>query len=67
MEYVRRDKIMGLFLSSGVIGTPDHTMDRLTAVAEILRRKHQYRGWIHLKVIPGASDAAIEKVAYPLG
>lgn len=61
LEYVRRLGIMGIFLSSGVLRDPDHTMERLCAVAEILRCKHQYRGYIHLKVIPGASEAAIEK------
>lgn len=60
MEYVRKKKVFGLFLSSGVIGNPDHTMDRINAVARILRYKHNYKGYIHLKVIPGASDAAIE-------
>ena len=53
---------MGLFLSSGVIRTPDYTMDRMAAVAGILRRDYSYRGYIHLKVIPGASDAAIDDV-----
>ena len=61
MDYVRRLRIMGLFLSSGVMRDADHTMERLCAVAEILRRKHQYRGYIHLKIIPGASNAALER------
>jgi predicted DNA-binding helix-hairpin-helix protein len=60
MEYLRKKKIFGLFLSSGVIHDPDHTMDRITAVARILRHRYAYRGYIHLKVIPGASDAAVE-------
>jgi len=61
MDFVRRLGIHGLFLSSGVVRDADHTMDRMIAVAEILRRRHEYRGFIHLKVIPGASDAAIER------
>jgi len=61
MDYVRRLRLMGLFLSSGVMRDADYTMERLCAVAEILRRKHAYRGYIHLKVIPGASDAALER------
>ncbi|MBT9537467.1 MAG: radical SAM protein [Nitrospirae bacterium] len=60
MEYLRKKKVFGLFLSSGVIGSPDYTMDRINAVARILRYKHNFKGYIHLKVIPGASDAAIE-------
>jgi len=60
MDYVRRKKVFGLFLSSGMIRNPDHTMDRINAVARLLRYKHEFRGYIHLKIIPGASDAAIE-------
>lgn len=61
MDYYNRRKVFGLFLSSGVIGSPDATMDRLNGVAKVLRSKHRFRGYIHLKVIPGASDAAIEQ------
>ncbi|MGC2062570.1 MAG: radical SAM protein [Thermodesulfovibrionales bacterium] len=61
MEYVRRKKVFGLFLSSAVIGNPDYTMDRINNVARLLRGRHEYRGYIHLKIIPGASDAAIEE------
>ncbi|MDD5698909.1 MAG: helix-hairpin-helix domain-containing protein [Victivallaceae bacterium] len=61
MQYLRKKQLIGMFLSSGVIGTPDRTMEKLTAAAEILRRKYQYRGYIHLKIIPGASRAAIEQ------
>jgi predicted DNA-binding helix-hairpin-helix protein len=60
MDYYRRRKVFGLFLSSGVIDSPDATMDRLIATAAILRSQYQYRGYIHLKMIPGASKAAIE-------
>ena len=59
MDYVRQRRVFGLFLSSGVVRSPDETMTRMTDVARILRRKHGYRGYIHLKVIPGASDAAV--------
>ncbi len=61
MEYLKGERVFGLFLSSGVIGTPDYTMERINTVARILRNKHQFRGYIHLKIIPGASDAAIEE------
>ena len=53
--------VSGLFLSSGVCGSPDATMDRMLATVEILRRRYQFKGFVHLKVIPGASNAAIEK------
>ena len=61
LDFVRRGGIHGLFLTSGVLRDPDYTMDRLVAVAALLRRKHAYRGYLHLKIIPGASDAAIEE------
>ena len=61
MEYFRRKKVFGLFLSSAVMGNPDHTMDKINTVARLLRGRHEYRGYIHLKIIPGASDAAIEE------
>ncbi len=60
MEYVRKKKVFGLFLSSGVMNSADYTMDKINAVASLLRYKHQFKGYIHLKIIPGASDAAIE-------
>jgi predicted DNA-binding helix-hairpin-helix protein len=61
LDYVRRKQVIGLFLSSGVVGSPDRTMTLLTDTARILRSKHQYRGYIHLKIIPGASDGAIDE------
>ncbi len=61
MDYVNKKKVFGLFLSSGVINNPDYTMDRINAVSRLLRYKHSYKGYIHLKIIPGASDAAIEE------
>lgn len=61
LDYYGRKKVFGLFLSSGVIGSPDATMDRLAATARLLRRRHGFKGYIHLKVIPGASAAAIEE------
>ena len=60
MEYLRRKKVFGLFLSSAVINNADYTMDRINTVARLLRYRHGFRGYIHLKIIPGASDAAIE-------
>lgn len=60
LEYYRARKVEGLFLSSGVIGTPDNTMARINATASMLRQKG-FKGYLHLKIIPGASDAAIEQ------
>ena len=61
LDYYNRRKVFGLFLSSGVLRSADATMDKLNATARLLRNKHRFRGYIHLKVIPGASDAAIEE------
>ena len=61
MDINRRRQLIGLFLTSGVCGTSDQAMERLTATASILRKRHNYRGYIHLKIIPGASTAAIDE------
>jgi predicted DNA-binding helix-hairpin-helix protein len=61
LDYYSQRKVFGLFISSGVLGSADATMDKLNGVAKLLRYKHKFKGYIHLKVIPGASDAAIEE------
>lgn len=61
LDYYRRKKVFGLFLSSGLCGSADRTMEMLNGTARILRSRHRYKGFIHLKIIPGASDAAIEE------
>ena len=60
MEYLKKKMVFGLFLSSAVINNADYTMEKINAVARLLRYRHNFRGYIHLKIIPGASDAAIE-------
>lgn len=61
LDYYRAGEVFGLFLSSGVVGCADSAMERLLATVRILRRRYAYKGYVHLKVIPGASDAAIEE------
>lgn len=61
LNYLNRGLVFGLFLSSGVIGTPDRTMQRMIDVARILRKKKGFRGYIHLKIIPGASESALRE------
>jgi putative DNA modification/repair radical SAM protein len=61
IEFYKRNYIEGLFLSSGVIKTPDHTMEEMVRVAKALRRDHDFRGYIHLKTIPEASPWLIEQ------
>lgn len=61
LPYWKSGQVIGLFLTSGVCGNPDAAMSRMLATAEILRRRERYRGLLHLKIIPGASEAAIER------
>ncbi len=59
--FYRRNYIEGLFLSSGVIKSPDFTMERMVQVAKKLRKEENYNGYIHLKAIPGASERLIHE------
>ncbi len=54
LGFYRRNMIEGLFLSSGIIQSPDYTMEQVVAVARSLREDHGFRGYIHLKTIPDA-------------
>jgi len=53
--------VRGLFLSSGIVGGGTRAMDPMLATAELLRGKYNYRGYIHLKVMPGAEQAQVEQ------
>ena len=55
LNFYKRNYIEGLFLSSGVIRTGDYTMEEMVRVARSLRLDHDFRGYIHLKLIPEAS------------
>ncbi|WP_018184879.1 putative DNA modification/repair radical SAM protein [Kaistia granuli] len=59
LDFYRRNYIEGLFLSSGILRDPDYTMEQVVAVARSLRVEHGFRGYIHLKTIPEASEALI--------
>nr|WP_314069714.1 putative DNA modification/repair radical SAM protein [uncultured Roseococcus sp.] len=61
LEFYRRNYIEGLFLSSGIIRSSDHTMEEMVRVVRELRTTHGFRGYIHLKSIPEASPALIEE------
>lgn len=61
VEFYKRNYIEGLFLSSGIIRSADHTMEQLVLVAKKLRRDHGFAGYIHLKTIPEASPWLIEQ------
>ena len=55
LDFYKRNYIEGLFLSSGIIRSPDYTMEELVRVARTLRETHRFAGYIHLKVIPNAA------------
>lgn len=56
ISFYKRNYIEGLFLSSGVVGSPDSTMELLIRTARLLRDEHQFGGYIHLKAVPGTSN-----------
>ena len=61
LKFYKRNYIEGLFLSSGIIQSPDHTMAELALAAKLLRTEHAFNGYIHLKAVPGASYEALHE------
>jgi putative DNA modification/repair radical SAM protein len=61
VEFYRRNYIEGLFLSSGIIRSPDDTMADMVRIAKTLRERENFRGYIHLKTIPDAAPELIEQ------
>jgi len=61
IEFYRRNYIEGLFLSSGVINSPDYTMERMVRVVKDLRTIHRFNGYIHMKSIPGSSQELVNE------
>ena len=61
IQFYRRNYIEGLFLSSGVVRSPNHTMELLIQVVKRLRNVEKFNGYIHLKGIPGADPHLIEE------
>ncbi len=64
MEFYRRNYIEGLFLSSGIIQSPDYTMELIGKTLHDLRTIHRFNGYIHCKAIPGASPELVEMVGW---
>ena len=64
MEFYRRNYIEGLFLSSGVLKSPNYTMELLYTVLYKLRHEHDFQGYIHVKAIPGADSRLIQMTGY---
>lgn len=63
LGFYKRNYIEGLFLSSGIIRSADYTMEEMVRVARLLRAEHDFRGYIHLKVIPEASPELVNQAA----
>ncbi len=61
INFYKRNYIEGLFLSSGIINTPDYTMESMVRIAKSLRLDHGFKGYIHLKTIPNASPELQEE------
>lgn len=57
----RAGRVFGLFLSSAIKGGPVRSMDRMLATAELLRKRFRFRGYLHLKLLPGAEEAQVER------
>lgn len=64
MEFYRRNYIEGLFLSSGIVVSPTHTMQLLLKTVKLLRCVYHFNGYIHVKGIPGADPSVIEETGW---
>ena len=62
INFYRRNYIEGLFLSSGIIQSPDYTCEQLIEALSLLRGKYKFRGYIHVKAIPGADSELINRL-----
>ena len=62
IQFYKRNYIEGLFLSSAVIGSPDHTMELLYETVSLLRNQYDFHGYIHTKTIPGSSPTLIQQL-----
>ena len=62
INFYKRNYIEGLFLSSGIIKSPDYTMEKMIETISLLRKKYHFNGYIHAKAIPGASEYLIQKL-----
>lgn len=60
MEMYNRQTVAGLFLSSGISGSPDSTNEKMVQTIDALRNKYKFKGYVHLKVMPGASRHYVE-------
>ncbi|MDR2045171.1 MAG: putative DNA modification/repair radical SAM protein [Clostridium sp.] len=64
VEFYRRNEIEGLFLSSGILQSPAYTMELIYRTVFLLRNRHRFRGYIHVKVIPGADGGLVRLLGF---
>lgn len=64
IEFYRRNYIEGLFLSSGIVKSPEYTMELIYQTLFLLRTKYHFNGYIHVKAIPGASEELVSRLGY---
>lgn len=64
IEFYRRNYIEGLFLSSGVLRSPDYTTELMIRALSLLRNKYRFNGYIHAKAIPGTSPELVEQLGF---
>ena len=64
LEFYRRNYIEGLFLSSGILRSPDYTMELIYQTLYKLRNEYHFNGYIHVKAIPGADPLLVEKTGF---
>ncbi|MGI6217028.1 MAG: putative DNA modification/repair radical SAM protein [Coriobacteriales bacterium] len=64
IQFYKRNYIEGLFLSSGILRSPDYTMEQMYRAIDILRNEYGFLGYIHVKTIPGASSDLIRKLGF---
>ena len=64
LSFYKRNYIEGLFLSSGIIGSSNYTMEQMVEVARCLREDHDFRGYIHLKTIPDADPELVRQAGF---
>ncbi len=62
IQFYRRNYIEGLFLSSGVLVSPDYTTERMIRCLDLLRNHHRFNGYIHAKAIPGTSQELVTRL-----
>jgi putative DNA modification/repair radical SAM protein len=61
IEMAQKRKVSGLFLSSGIAGDPSRTMQSMIDAVQILRGRYEFKGYVHLKILPGASHSSVEE------